>query len=98
MNVMAVLHDSTNTEICNNTYSLFIFIGLATLKQSVAVYVRNFIKGLIPRLAGATAEGLTPATLQRLMEIFFGALLSPHIHSSVKRHLHLVFESLIAHY
>lgn len=32
------------------------------------------------------------------MEIFFEALLSPNISAQVKRHLYLVFESLITHY
>ena len=63
--------------------------------MSVAVYLRNFIRQLIGRMGG---DELTPAFIQRMMDVFYTALISRVVELPVKRHLYLVFESLITVY
>ena len=82
---MAILYDQQSPEI-------------AQIKMSIGVYLRNYIRGYIPQLASETSQGLTPESLQVLMETFFTAIMSPIIEMPVKRHLFLVFESLITLY
>lgn len=82
---MAILYDQQSPDI-------------AQIKMSIGVYLRNYIRGYIPQLAGESNHGLSPESLQALMETFFSAIMSPLIEMPIKRHLFLVFESLITLY
>lgn len=81
-NLMAILYEQKLPELVN-------------IKMSVAIYLRNYIRGYIPILASQSNQGLTPDQVQSLVEVFFNAIMSPVMEMGVKRHLFLVFEYLV---
>lgn len=65
---------------------------LVQAKQSIVIYLRNFVRQYI------MAADVTPAYVQGLMQIFYNTLVSPVVAWETKRHLFLIFENLIVVY
>ncbi len=65
------------------------------LKMTVAIYTRNFVRKLIDR---AAQKNISPEYLKSLISRFYEALISDAIRFNIKKHLHLIFESLIQVY
>ena len=57
------------------------------------MYLRNYMRGLLARLSG---DEITPPLIQRYIQIFYDALISPLISQAIKKHFILVFESVVA--
>jgi hypothetical protein len=81
-NVVALLYETEDQEIMK-------------VKQSVGVYIRNFIREFLSKLG---ADELIPSSLQGLMDIFYTVIVSPIVEVPVKRHIYLVFEQLLQIY
>ena len=75
-NVVALLYETEDQEIMK-------------VKQSVGVYIRNFVREFLSKLG---ADELIPSSLQGLMNVFYTVIVSPIVEVPVKRHIYLVFE------
>lgn len=62
---------------------------IVKVKQSIGVYLRNFIREFLSRLG---ADELNPSALQGLIEVFYTVIVSPIVDVPIKRHIYLVFE------
>jgi hypothetical protein len=81
-NVVALLYETEDQEIMK-------------VKQSVGVYIRNFVREFLSKLG---ADELIPSSLQGLMNVFYTVIVSPIVEVPVKRHIYLVFEQLLQIY
>ena len=81
-NVVALLYETEDQDIVK-------------VKQSIGVYLRNFIREFLAKLG---ADELLPQSLQRLMDVFYTVIVSPLVDVPVKRHIYLVFEQLLQIY
>lgn len=63
------------------------------MKQSIVVYLRNYMRGVIGRLSG---DEITPSLIQNYIEVFYNALISPMITGPLKKHIILIFESVVS--
>ena len=81
-NVVALLYEVEDQEIIK-------------VKQSVGVYLRNFIREFLSKLG---ADELVPSSLQGLMNVFYTVIVSPMVEVPIKRHIYLVFEQLLQIY
>jgi hypothetical protein len=81
-NVVALLYETEDQEIIK-------------VKQSVGVYIRNFVREFLSKLG---ADELIPSSLQNLMNVFYTVIVSPIVEVPVKRHIYLVFEQLLQIY
>ena len=65
------------------------------LKMTVAIYARNFVRKIIDK---ATQKNISPGYLKTFISMFYDALVSDAIRFNIKKHLYLIFESLIQVY
>jgi len=63
--------------------------------MTVAIYARNFVRKIIDK---GVQKSITPAYIKVLISKFYEALVSGAIKFSIKKHLNLIFESLIQVY
>lgn len=56
------------------------------------MYLRNYVRGITGRM---DANQMTTGFLQKHMEMFYIALVSPTIEKPIKSHLILIFENLL---
>ncbi len=63
--------------------------------MSIAVYLRNYMRGVIARLSG---DEITADGMKRYISVFYDALISPLIAPPLKKHFILIFESVVSVY
>jgi len=66
------------------------------MKQTIAIYLRNYVRKLIDKNANIKARGNT--WYKELIYIFYKALIAETLEFSVKKHINLIFESLLQIY
>ena len=79
-NIVAILQDNSNSEISNTSLPH----PVDAMKQSLAVYLKNFMSTNVVKQA--TAEQSTQK-IQRLIDLFFQSLVSPATELRIKRFL-----------
>jgi hypothetical protein len=68
---------------------------IGAVKLSLAVYLRNFVR----KILNTPPNGQMPVGyLQNLLNIFYMTLVDANIEFAIKRHLFLIFESLLLIY
>jgi hypothetical protein len=64
------------------------------VKVTLAIYLRNFVR----KIVSSDLTELNAAYHQKLMALLYQTLVSAHVEFTVKRHLYLIFESLLQIY
>jgi hypothetical protein len=68
---------------------------IGAIKLSLAVYLRNFVR----KILNTPPNGQMPTGyLQQLLNIFYMTLVDANIEFAIKKHLFLIFESLLLIY
>jgi hypothetical protein len=88
---MGLIYDQESAEIGKYPFQSHPF-PIADVKLSIAVYLRNFMRGVIARFSG---DEISTAVIQRYIGIFYDALISPLITPPLKKHFVLIFESVV---
>jgi hypothetical protein len=70
-----------------------LIVYLAEVKLSIAVYLRNYMRGVIARFSG---DEITPMVIKTYIGTFYEALISPQISPPLKKHFVLIFESVVS--
>ena len=61
------------------------------MKQTIAVYLRNYVRKVIDN----SYASLTSGDVQQMINLVYQTLISETLDINSKRHCHLVFESLM---
>jgi hypothetical protein len=62
--------------------------------MTVAIYLRNYVR----KIFNQGMQGLSAEYLQKMMSIFYQTLVAPGVEFAVKKHVFLVFESVLLVY